>query len=64
MVSEFKWRQPVHHSYGASKDLILVHIVQLKAMIGERSERDTQVCSIEISDIYYSAYMYVCHFCP
>ena len=49
---EFKWHQPVHHqlwshqgphfsqcttSYGATKDLILVHRVQLKPMIKAHS---------------------------
>ena len=46
---EFKWRQPAHHSYGASKYLILVHTVQLKPMI--KAYSSGRMLSSGISDI-------------
>ena len=51
---EFKWCQPAHH-YGASKDLILVHIVQLKSMIKAHSSGrmvSSGIFNVVIASVY------------
>ena len=44
---EIKWRQPLHH--GASKDLTLVHTIQLKPMI--KANSSGRMVSSGVSDV-------------